>query len=188
MLKTRTGGVLIAGFAALGLSHTSASALTVQLTDTVSGPITITDGGVDDLDPVTVGELLYDSAVATNTLSGAFSLITFSATTQPVIGSPGQAELAIEVEAHSGGAAGTLEIVVTETDFTLNDALPWSGVHALGGFAAGSVTVESFWDPGNSMFATTNSIGGPFTFDSSIDPFEGFGTTLLDEEIGSNPF
>lgn len=170
------------------VSATPLSALTVQMSDTVSGPVVIADGGADDLDAATVGELLYDSAVAATTLSGAFSLIEFSATTKPVIGSPGMAQLAVEIEANSDNQAEVLQFAVTETDFTLDGQSMWTGVHALGGFAAGSVLIEAFWDPGNAAFAATNSIGGPFAFGSTVDPFEGFGSTLFESVQGSNPF
>ena len=166
---------------------TDASALTIRLTDTVSS-ITVDDNAAgDDVDPV-VGELLYDSDIASSTLSGAFSFIEVSATTKPLIGLPNLAELVFEIEADSDFLAETLTLEVTETDFTLNDSLPWAGVHALGGIAAGDVEIEAYWDPGNTAFATTNSIGGPFSFGSTVDPFEGFSSTLFDNEVGSSPF
>lgn len=179
---------LLAALGAIVAIASPASALSVRLTDTVSGPITIADNQVgDDLDPV-IGELLYDSDVAATLLGGAFSLIEFSATTKPVIGSASLAELAIEVEVDSDFNAESLTVEVTETGFTLGGANTWSGLHAIGGFTAGSVTAQAYWDPGNVAFATTNSIGGPFSFGSTVDPFEAFAATLLDSEIGSNPF
>ena len=84
-------------------------------------------------------------------------------TPAPGVGKPGREnQINLTIDAESVTAAN-LKVEVSHTGLTFA-ALPtlWDGFHQATGNITGPGTfeVEAFWDPGNTLFATTRSIGG----------------------------
>jgi hypothetical protein len=136
--------------------------LSLRLDDGYGNNVTITDNGPGDADP-TAGSVAYFGPVGPNWFAVA------GGTSKPYSGSASAPELDLSTADYSFGA-GTLEIQLSDTDFV--NAPPMTFTNAVSGDTAGSITLNTWADPGNNPFGESNPITsqGPFSslsFDDS---------------------
>ena len=149
--------------------------LTLRLDDgNASDLVTVQDNGTGDSDS-TPGSIIYLGPVGPN-----WSTI-IGGTSKPANGSATAPQMDISIQkAASSSSGGTLEIQLSDTDFTTTlPVTPVTFVSAIGGNTAGSVVFNSYADGGNALFAeTTLLVGlGPF----STSPING------NQNVGKSP-
>ena len=105
--------------------------------------VVITDNGPGDSSPA-VGAINYNGAVGT----GVFVLNITTGISKPLIGSPSIARIDLNSINLSSVAAGTLDIILTDTDFVL-PAGNYTLSSAIGGTTDGTVTLNQFVDRDN---------------------------------------
>ena len=147
---------LLAVVISLGTATSAQAAFKMKLTSTPSN-ITTSDADLDGL-------ILFTGPV------GSFSTNTVTGLSKPTIGSAAAPQIDLNSINVSSGSNRVLHLWLTDTGFTgIGQA-----VARIGGTTNGTVTYETFWDPGNGEFATTNPIGslvsfgpGPVAFSST---------------------
>ena len=122
-------------------------------------PLTITDGGVGDVNPAT-GQITWIGSI------GDWTFNVDTGTTYPIIGTLAFPQLDLNVNATSDGAGGTIWIYFSADGFG-----PSSGTSQLsvGGTTAGTVSAGGWGGTSNSLFDMTASnllanlgpLGGP---------------------------
>lgn len=157
MLLAVLSAVVLGSF----LTPPEASALSLRL-DVGGGPIevNVNDNGAGD-GSGNVGAIVFTGAV------GNFSLNVTTGVSFPQMGSPSEPFMDLNSINQSGGSGGTLRITLSQQGFT---TLPTESFNAsIGGTkgAGGSVTYQTFWDPGNNLFAETNSLTNSGTITNS---------------------
>ena len=189
--QMKLGAVGVVAAALLAASVDPASALSLRLTDTdTAATVQLNDGDVGpppDLDAAPF-ELTFDctSCGWIGNTNWSSVVVSGEVTPAPGVGGPKVRQLNLTVDAESTTTAN-LKVEISHTGLTLA-SLPtfWNGFHQATGniTGQGGFTVEAFWDPGNALWATTNSIGGLLSGGSGV-------TALLvtDKELGVNtPF
>lgn len=156
------------------------------------------DGGIGFLTPKGLSNSpdLYagDGALMFSGSVGSFIVNVTTGLSKPIIGHPGMARIDLN-SVNVSGAAGVLEIMVTDTDFL---ALPYQDTEGVvltnewGGTADGEVTAQGWVDPGNANFGMGFSTGlqGPFgsgAFSDTVSiltaPFPGIAPFSLTEVV-----
>ena len=131
----------------------------LRLTTSGGGNVTITDNGAGDIN------LLSGVVVFNGSLDGYIVSVT-TGLTKPTIGSAAVPGIDLNSVAVSG-AAGTITIEFTDTDFLGPIPTPAvSGFIAeIGGTTAGTLTYDTFLDPSNTEFLQTTALTsqGPFS-------------------------
>lgn len=142
------------------------------------------DGAVGDATPkgLANGADTYvgDGTVSYSGAVGSFIITMTTALSKPGIGDAWNARLDVLNVSVSGGA-GTLQVMATDTDYTL---APWPSAMlelSAGGTTDGTVSVIGGIDDGNGEFVMMDSIGvGPF----SGGPFSGSDAKVIDYPNG----
>lgn len=153
----------------------------VIITDDV---VTAGEPKLSDGSPGVTGMITYTNGV------GAFIVAVTTAISKPILGNASLAMIDVNNISVSGGA-GTLRIIVTDTDFSLasQSLYPMRLTNLMGGVTAGEVTTQGWLDPGNAEFGmgtgtqTVGPIGalGPGAFSETA-----FNLATL--PLGSDPF
>ncbi|MGE0642967.1 MAG: PEP-CTERM sorting domain-containing protein [Nitrospira sp.] len=151
MKRIVLGSVLTIVLGSFLAPHES-SALSLRL-DVGGGPVEVNvgDNGAGDINGDT-GAIVFTGAV------GNFNLNVTTGVSFPQMGSPSQPFMDLNSINQSGGAGGTLVISLSQQGFT---TVPNEAFNAnIGGTttAGGSISYQTFWDPGNALFAQTNSL------------------------------
>jgi|GEM_PF-2100475 len=134
------------------------AALQLKLTDNLGNTVLVTDNGAGDSNP-NVGAIGYSGAVGDNwyfNMSGGVS--------KPSLGSAAAPQLDINTKDFSSGP-GTLTIQLSDTDFTA--PAPVSFIASIGGTTVGSVSYNTYVDPGNANFAKTTVVTSQGVFSTS---------------------
>lgn len=133
------------------ISHADAIPM-LRLTTSDGASVTVTDGGAGDLSGAADGVVIFSGGLGNwlwNIASG------FS---KPALGSAIAPQLDLNsVNLSSSGGAGTVNIWLTDTDFTAKPALT-EMVAAIGGTTSGQITFRTFMDAGNAAFGTTTEL------------------------------
>ena len=181
-MQITTQGRLLPLAAALVLAAAPASALSIQYSNgDPSEDFTVTDGGPGDDDAI-AASIDYDSG-STGPLTGWQLLSTQASSCIAALDCP---NLTLSFQANSLGDPADLTISVTETDLTSGGAL-FGFDTSLSGFAEGSVTISSYYDPTNAAFGEAVQIGDTFTYTSG-DAFTSFSTDDEDLATAASPF
>jgi hypothetical protein len=126
---------------------------------------TVADGGAGDLNPL-AGVILFSGSLPgwDVNISSGFS--------KPTLGSADHPMLDLASANLSSGTGGTINIWLTDTDFS---AIPTAAsvLAAIGGTTAGTISYRTFFDASNTPFGTATELtsSGPFdhgAFSSSI--------------------
>jgi hypothetical protein len=124
----------------------------LRLTTSDGGSVTVADGGAGDLSGAGDGIVIFSGGLGNwiwNIASG------FS---KPAIGSAVAPELDLNsVNLSSSGPAGTVNIWLTDTDFSAQTSLA-NMMAAIGGTTSGSINYRTFMDAGNTAFGTTTEL------------------------------
>jgi hypothetical protein len=143
----------------LAPQHSSALSLQVNLGGGAPEG-NVVDNGAGDGSPLT-GAIVFNQAI------GNFQLNVTTGVSFPQVGSPSQPFMDVNSLNQSTGAGGTLVISLSQQGFT---TIPNEAFNAsIGGTkgSGGSVTYQTFWDPGNSLFAQTNLLTNSGTITNS---------------------
>ena len=139
----------------------------LRLTTSDGGNVTVADGGAGDLSGAGDGVVIFSGAL------GSWVWNIASGFSKPALGSALNPELDLNsVNLSSAGAGGTVNIWLTDTDFSPRASLT-SLMASIGGTTSGEVTYRTFMDAGNAAFGTTteltsmNSLGGAFSSTAS---------------------
>lgn len=163
-LLSAVAGFFAAGVVTVGQVSEADAALMLRLTSGADS-VTVTDGGVGDLDGVANGLISFNSALGGSV--GNFNVNVTTGISKPIIGSPQFPQLDLNSVNVSGSGAGSISIEVTDTNFTVSgNALFASDV---GGTTQGSVSVSTFVDDSNTAFGQATSL-------ADLGPFSGPGT------------
>jgi hypothetical protein len=160
----------------LGSGSKASAGLQMKLTDNLGNTVTVTDNGLGDGD-TNVGSINFVGAVGPN-----WNINVVGGTSKPFTGSASAPELDITTLDFSTGA-GTLDIQLSDTDFTT--ASPVNFLASVGGTTSGSVTFNTWVDPGNVALAETTPLTsqGPF----STSPFSGNQSNVV-TSLGGSPY
>ncbi len=124
----------------------------LRLTTSGGDSVTVADGGAGDLTGAADGVVVFSGSLGNwiwNIASG------FS---KPALGSAVLPELDLNsVDLSSAGPAGTVNIWLTDTDFSAHSALT-SMMAAIGGTTSGEISLRTFMDAGNAAFGTTTEL------------------------------
>lgn len=179
---------------ALGLSSPAMASLVLTLDDLSTAGVDVIV--IDNTDSVVIGtatgkglSTILDSNATDGVVgfSGAVGVFNVNVTTglsTPVLGNPNLAHIDLN-SVNSSSAAGTLEISLTDTGFTI----PWPGIHlvsAVGGTAGGTFQLEQFIDFTNSG-ATEFGMGTPVGLQGLFGP-GAFSNTASIDVPNSGPF
>jgi hypothetical protein len=163
--------VLRAGLAialSLGLVSQANAIPMLRLTTSAGGSVTVTDGGAGDLAGGTDGVVVYSGSL------GGWIWNIASGFSKPALGTADSPVLDLNsVNLSSSGYAGTVNIWLTDTDFTATPGLT-NMIAAIGGTTFGSVSYRTFVDSSNTAFGTATELtntGGftDFAFASTIN-------------------
>jgi hypothetical protein len=158
----RMKNTLLAGMAALVAISVAPAAQAIpqlRLSDGFT-TITVTDGGVGDID-ANVGAIVFQGSI------GVFNISVTTGITKPILGSPTEPVLDLNSIAVNGTGPGTLTISFSETDF-VSAGPSVNFLTAVGGVTAGSVVFDYYASASNANFATdllvdtTGLLSGPF--------------------------
>ncbi len=149
-------GVMILVFGFQSFSYGGAK-LSLDDSTTVGIDVIVADQGIGDSNPV-VGAITYVG------LAGSWIVNTTTGLTKPVLGAAFNAHMDLN-SVNVSGAASTLDIMFTDTDFTgILAGNTFGAVMAVGG-TTHHIAAFNYWlDDGNGEFATTSLLGafGPF--------------------------
>jgi hypothetical protein len=124
----------------------------LRLTTSDGGSVTVADGGAGDLSGAGDGIVIFSGGLGNwiwNIASG------FS---KPALGSAVAPELDLNsVNLSSSGPAGTVNIWLTDTDFSAKSSLT-DMMAAIGGTTSGEISFRTFMDAGNAAFGTTTEL------------------------------
>ncbi|OGR06754.1 MAG: hypothetical protein A3K23_06500 [Desulfobacca sp. RBG_16_58_9] len=151
--------------------------LILSLDDGVALPTIITDQLPGDTNP-TLGVVSWSGAI------GVWDINVSTGFSKPVLGIPGiNAAMDLNSIDHSTGA-GTLTIMLTDTDFTIPGAIT-PAIMGIGGTTDGNVSYSAYFDNTNVPFGVTGVIGslGPL-----VDAPFSFGAGLQNDITTTNPF
>lgn len=188
--------LMVVGIAAwlMGTTPSASASLVMTLDDLGTAGVDVivvddVDGGVGTPTPFglsnTADVTAGDGLIFYNGPVGVFTVNLTTGLSKPIIGDPYEALLDLNSVTVSG-AAGTLDIWLTDTDFAVAGQ-PRSTrlVSAIGGTTAGTVSFKDSLDVGNSEFGT----GGPFSIDlGTFGPGAFSGTASMGVELGADPF
>lgn len=149
-IKTLAG--LTSAVLVLAVSPQQAEAALVLELESGASSVSVIDNGVGDLD-LTVGSVTFNGSV------GDFDVNVSTGTSKPVIGSASNPRLSLNSVNVSSASTGSIEIRVTDTDFS---GPVGPGVPTLldfGGTTNGSVGIDAFVDTSNTEFGTATSAG-----------------------------
>lgn len=157
-LKT-SAAVAAAASICLSAQHTEAATI-IELSDGITTE-TVVDQGPGDLSP-THGVVVFSGVV------GVFNVNVTTGLSKPLLGSDSEPILDLNSVNVSSGGIGTLTVKLTSTDYT--GPAPGTATLDVGGTTNGTISVDSFIDPGNAPFGAaipTGSLGlftpGPFS-------------------------
>jgi len=188
--------VLLVGAFAMGIVQNAAALFVMTLDDTATAGIDII---VSDNAPVPTGTKVgptntTDNAPVVGTINyngsvGIFNVNVTTGVSKPLIGGPQIAKLDLNSVNVSGGA-GTLKIMLTDTDFSLpNIPGPYLLTSRIGGTTTRTVNYEQFVDRANNEFGIgppapdiVKIIGGP------LGPGAFSETKSMPLQLAGNPF
>jgi hypothetical protein len=153
-----------------------ASALSVRLFDGLN-TVLVADGGAGDTDGVVNGVVSYNGAVG----AGPWIVNVTTGISYPVLGSTSIPHMDLNSVNVSSSGPSTLTISLSEIGF--NPTVPTSATAAIGGTANNTVQYSTYWDAGNTLFATTSLI----TSSPLLGP-GAFANTLSGGITGPTPF
>ncbi len=169
----------------VGFSSSSRAAFVLTLNDpaTVGVDETIVDNGAGD-DDLTEGIINFNAGLA----NSAWSINITIALSKPVLINPEANNVIkldlLSVNVQNTGAA-TLEITLTDTDYTLPVTDRWNVRHRLGGTTNGTVTADVFIDLANMEFGMGST---PGTLYYGAGAFSGTAHLQMNNLVTPNPF
>jgi hypothetical protein len=114
--------------------------------------VLVSDGGAGDSSGAGDGIVAFNGALGNWTLNVATGI------SKPALGSADTPELDLNsVNLSSAGAASTVNIWLTDTDFSAKSSLVGM-VAAIGGTTSGQISYRTFYDAGNTAFGTANEL------------------------------
>lgn len=160
-MRTRTVAKVTTAFVLMfGLARANAIPM-LRLTTDAGSDVTITDGGVGDISAAGDGVVVFSGWLA------GWDINVTTGLSKPALGTEFAPILDLNsVNVSSRGAAGTINIWLTDTDFApLSDSRAKADI---GGTASGNVRLQTFFDDANVAF--------------------GQGHALTDQSFSSSPF
>jgi hypothetical protein len=146
-----------------------ASAVPMLRLETEGATVTIGDGSAGDATAAGDGVVLFLGGL------GNWFLNVAAGISKPALGSADAPELDLNsLNLSSSGAATTVNVWLTDTDFTAKSAAVGL-VAAIGGTTSGTISYRTFYDSSNTAFGTANEI-------TSVGPLGGlaFASTASD--------
>ena len=145
--------------------------------------ITTVDATTDDRDGAALAiEFLLAESPSASLLSSNLSALTARGAVCTTCPNTLQMDLRADVVTPD---SDLLTVRVSADDFMLPTTLPWEGLFVYSGNNnGGSVTTSAWWDPGNQLFAQTNSLG-TFTAPKAPPAYSGFQVT---DWLGTSPY
>jgi hypothetical protein len=145
ILRTLLASALVLGVAA------SAHAIPIlRLTSSGGATQTVTDGGAGDVN-ATEGAVVFVSA-----LGAEWIVNVTTGLSKPLLGSAGAPELDLNSVNLSSASGGWLDVELTDTGFTAQDAA--SFVASIGGTTNGSVSYKTYFDASNTAFGKATEL------------------------------
>ena len=155
----------------------NAFALRLKLDDlaTVGIDVDITDNGAGDISSI-AGHLLFFGNV------GGFFVNVAVGTSKPVIGSAEDPRLDLTNALVSSAGAGTMEIMVTDTDYAGSPSVTGYTTTVGGVTTPGTTSIFSFGDDSNAEFGQATQL-------AALGPFPpGFGDSQTTGAVFNDPF
>lgn len=173
----------VAVIALFGLTSSAQAGFEMQIISSTAGTKTITDGGVGDANVAVPGEIIFIGSW------GGFDLQVNTGDSKPVIGSAAapQLDLSYKVTRTTAGAAETLTIQISDTDFTASPMpmnLNYGGTNGPGTTSSavgGTGLSNALYNTGDA--STTVPTSGTFGASAA---FSGSGTFTVPNNGGSN--
>ena len=149
-MRTPLIRTLLASALALGVA-TSAHALPIlRLTTSGGATQTLADGDAADVN-TTAGAVTFVSL-----LDAQWIVNVTTGLSKPLLGSPGAPELDLNSVNVSSAGGGWLDIELTDTGFTAQDAA--YALASLGGTTSGSVSYKTYFDTSNTAFGQATEL------------------------------
>jgi hypothetical protein len=159
-IMKRLGFAAIVAGLGVAMAMPAHATLTLRLTSSLGGSVTVVDQGAGDLNPGVVGSVAF---VGVGPLIG-WSVNVTAGVSKPVLGLTTAPHMDL-VSQNVNSAPASLTIELSDNDFTLASAMSNFAIN-IGGTVGqnGSLSHDTFYDLGNTLFAATTPIanGGPF--------------------------
>jgi hypothetical protein len=156
---------LLASALVLGVAAGAEAGPILRLTTNSGATQMLADGDAGDVNP-TAGAVTF-----VNLLDAQWIVNVTTGLSKPLLGSPGAPELDLNSVNVSSAGGGWLDIELTDTGFTAQDAA--YALASLGGTTSGSVSYKTYFDTSNTAFGkateltSVSSLSGAFANTSS---------------------
>jgi hypothetical protein len=155
-MLTKSLRVLVGTAALLGVVSSANAIPMLRIVTSAGGYVQIADNGAGD-------QLAQDGAVLFAGSLAGWAVNVTSGFSKPALGTSSAPSLDLaSVNLSSNQSSGWIDILLTDTDFTLSSAAPV--LAAIGGTTNGTISYKTFYDSSNTAFGMANLLTsvGPF--------------------------